>query len=129
MSYPNDRRYTNEHEWARAEGDQIVVGITQYAQESLGDIVFVELPEVGRTVSKGDSFGVVESTKAVSELYSPISGKVVAVNSPLVDSPDQVNADPHGAAWMVKLAPSDAAEFEALMSAAAYEQFLAESGH
>jgi glycine cleavage system H protein len=129
MIYPDDRRYTDQHEWAKREGRAISVGITHYAQESLGDIVFVELPKVGTKVTKGQSFGVVESTKAVSELYAPISGTVTEVNDPLVDGPEAVNTDPHGKAWMIKLEASSPAEYDALMPADKYTKFLAESGH
>ena len=129
MNYPNDRRYTNEHEWAKQEGSNIAIGITHYAQDSLGDIVFVELPAVGSTVTKGQSFGVVESTKAVSELFAPLSGTVAEVNSPLADAPETVNTDPHGAAWMIKVTPDNAGDFDALMDADQYAKFLAESGH
>jgi glycine cleavage system H protein len=129
MSHPNDRRYTKDHEWARPEGDLVVVGITQYAQESLGDIVFAELPKAGATLAAGQTFGVVESTKAVSDLFAPISGTVVESNDAVVSSPESVNADPHGAAWLVKVKPSNAAEFEALMTADQYAAFLRESGH
>lgn len=129
MGYPADRRYTNEHEWARLDGGLVSVGITQYAQDSLGDVVYVELPKVGAELTRGQAFGVVESTKAVSELFAPVSGKVVEVNTPLADSPEKVNQDPHGAAWMVKVQPSKAAELDVLMSSEQYEKFLAESGH
>lgn len=129
MNYPNDRRYTDQHEWARKDGGQITIGITHHAQESLGDIVFVELPKVGTAVTKGESFGVVESTKAVSELYAPVSGTVVAANDPLADAPDQVNTDPHGNAWMIKVEPSAPAEFDALLTAEQYTKLLAETAH
>lgn len=129
MGYPTDRRYTNEHEWARQDGNVVTVGITQYAQESLGDVVFVELPPVGREVTKGDPFGVVESTKAVSELFAPLSGKVTEVNTALPDTPETVNSDPHGAAWLVKIEPSSPSDFDQLLTAEAYERLLAESSH
>jgi glycine cleavage system H protein len=129
MNYPNDRRYTNEHEWAKKEGSTITVGITHYAQDSLGDIVFVELPMVGSKLTKGQSFGVVESTKAVSELFAPLSGTVAEVNEPLADAPETVNTDPHGGAWMIKVTPDTAGDFDALMDAEQYAKFLAESGH
>jgi glycine cleavage system H protein len=129
MNYPNDRRYTNEHEWARKDGSQITVGITHYAQDSLGDIVFVELPAVGAKVTKGQSFGVVESTKAVSELFAPLSGTVAEVNSPLADAPETVNTDPHGGAWIIKITPDNSGDYDALMDADQYTKFLAESGH
>jgi glycine cleavage system H protein len=129
MSHPNDRRYTKDHEWARPEGDLVVVGITQYAQESLGDIVFAELPKAGATLSAGQTFGVVESTKAVSDLFAPVSGTVVESNDAVVASPESVNADPHGAAWLVKVKPSSAGELESLMTAEQYAAYLRESGH
>ena len=129
MSYPSDRRYTNEHEWARQDGDVVTVGITKYAQDSLGDVVFVELPQVGAEVTKGQPFGVVESTKAVSELFAPLSGQVAEVNGPLADAPETVNSDPHGEAWLVKIKPADPAEIEQLMTSDAYEKFLSESAH
>jgi glycine cleavage system H protein len=129
MNYPSDRRYTDQHEWALKEGGQVTVGITDHAQEALGDIVYVELPKVGTKVTKGQTFGVVESTKAVSELYAPVSGTVTAVNDPLVDGPEAVNTDPHGKAWMIKVEASDPAELESLMTADRYTKFLAESEH
>lgn len=129
MGYPTDRRYTNEHEWARQDGDLIVVGITAYAQESLGDVVYVELPKAGDTITHGESFGVVESTKAVSELYAPLSGTVVEANGPLVDAPDTINSDPYDAGWMIKIQPEDAGAFEKLLTAEQYEKFVEESGH
>lgn len=129
MSYPGDRRYTDQHEWAKADGAHVTVGITHHAQDSLGDIVFVELPKVGTRITKGQSFGVVESTKAVSELYAPVSGEVVEVNAPLPDAPETVNRDPHGDGWMVKVKAENAAELDALMDAAAYEKFVIDSAH
>ncbi len=129
MSYPTDRRYTNEHEWAMKDGNVVTVGVTKYAQESLGDIVYVELPKVGAQVTKGQPFGVVESTKAVSDLFAPISGTVVEANEPVVDAPETVNTDPHDKAWLIKVQPSQGAEYEGLMSAEQYEKFLAESAH
>jgi glycine cleavage system H protein len=129
MSYPNDRRYTKDHEWARLEGEHVVIGITQYAQESLGDIVFAELPKVGAALTAGQTFGVVESTKAVSDLFAPVSGTVVASNDAVVSAPDTVNSDPHGAAWMVKVKPTNAGELDGLMTADQYAHYLTESGH
>lgn len=126
MNFPEDVRYTREHEWVRKKGAQVVVGITDFAQEQLGDVVFVELPEVGDTVKKGESFGVVESTKAVSELFAPVSGKVVEVNDPLTDAPETINEDPYEEGWMIVVEPSDAAEADALMDAAAYRAFVEE---
>jgi len=128
-AYPTDRKYTKDHEWARIEGNQATVGITQYAQESLGDVVFVELPKVGAELKAGEQFGVVESTKAVSELFAPVSGKVLAINDGLVDKPESLVADPHGAAWMVKVELSQPAEVEKLLSADDYEKHVAAQGH
>ncbi len=126
MNVPLDLRYTKDHEWARVEGAAAVIGITDHAQESLGDIVFLELPEIGKELAAGDVFGVVESVKAVSDLYSPVSGKVIAVNSPLVDKPETINADAYGAAWMIKVHLSDPAEVNSLMDPETYEKYLAE---
>ena len=126
MEFPEDLRYTREHEWARRKGNQVVVGITDFAQHQLGDVVYVELPDVGDPVKKGESFGVVESTKAVSELFSPLSGKVVEVNDPLADAPETVNEDPYEEGWMITIQPSDPAELEQLMDAKAYKAFVEE---
>jgi glycine cleavage system H protein len=121
---PDDRRYTKEHEWARLEGDVATVGITEYAQGELGDVVFVELPEVGRRLTQGDSFGVVESVKAASDLYAPVSGEVAEVNGKLQDSPELVNSEPLAGGWMIKVRVADRAELDTLMDAAAYEAHL-----
>jgi glycine cleavage system H protein len=126
MNFPEDVRYTKEHEWVRPKGGQFVVGITDFAQDSLGDVVFVELPDVGDTVKKGESFGVVESTKAVSELFAPVSGKVVEVNDPLTDAPETINEDPYEEGWMIVVEPSDTKEVETLMDATAYKAFVEE---
>jgi glycine cleavage system H protein len=123
--YPDDRRYTKEHEWVQPEGDRATVGITLYAQKQLGDVVYVELPEVGRTLKTHESFGTVESVKAVSELFCPIAGEVVEVNTALTGAPETINADPHGAAWMIRLKPADANEVAGLMDAAAYQALVA----
>ncbi|MCC7072909.1 MAG: glycine cleavage system protein GcvH [Deltaproteobacteria bacterium] len=120
----DDRRYTEEHEWAKKEGDAVVVGITDHAQGSLGDVVFLELPEPGKKITKGKTFGVIESVKAASDLYAPLDGEVVEVNGPLVAAPEGVNKDPYGAAWMIKIKPANASAFEALMDAAAYTALL-----
>src|SRR6267142_2150156 len=129
MAYPTDRKYTKEHEWIQVNGTSATIGITDYAQESLGDIVFVELPKVGTELTAGKTFGTVESVKAVSDLYSPASGTVIEVNQELTTSPEKVNKDPHGA-WMVKIALKNPKELDALMSAADYEKFVAEeAGH
>lgn len=119
-------RYQASHEWARQEGGLVVCGITDHAQDSLSDVVYVELPEVGRTIKKGDVFGVVESVKAASDLYMPVSGEIAEVNSALEDEPEVINSDPYGAGWMIKVKPSDPAEWDNLLSGEAYEQAVAE---
>jgi glycine cleavage system H protein len=121
---PENLKYTKEHEWARIEGNRVVVGVTQHAQEALGDVVYVELPKVGSTVTSGKQFGVIESTKAVSELFSPLSGKVVKVNEALSDNPQTVNSDPYGAGWIIELELSDSKELAGLMDANAYANLL-----
>jgi glycine cleavage system H protein len=126
MKLDAQARYAESHEWARKDGDAFVCGITDHAQESLSDIVYVELPEVGDTLAKGDPFGVVESVKAASDLYMPIGGEITAVNEELEDTPEKVNQDPYGGGWMIRVAPSDPSEFDALMDAEAYEAFLAQ---
>jgi glycine cleavage system H protein len=123
--YPADFRYTKEHEWIKLDGDSGTVGITDYAQHELGDVVFVELPKVGAILKAGQSLGSVESVKAVSEIYCPVSGEVTAVNSILADTPEKLNQDPHGAAWLVKLRLANNSEAQLLMDAAAYEAYLA----
>jgi glycine cleavage system H protein len=125
MAYPKDYRYTKEHEWIQVKGNTGLVGITDHAQESLGDIVFVELPKVGAQIDAGKSFGTVESVKAVSELYAPVSGKVVEINESLNQGPEAVNKDAH-AAWMIKLELSDPKQADALLSVDDYEKFIAE---
>src|SRR5579872_2058435 len=127
MAYPADYRYTREHEWIKVDGNQATIGITDYAQNSLGDIVFVELPKVGDEISVGKTFGSVESVKAVSELYAPASGKVVAINEELATTPEKINSDAHGA-WMLKIQLKDAGEVNKLLSAANYEKFVKEEG-
>lgn len=117
---PDDVRYTEDHEWAKQEGDNVKVGITDYAQDQLGDIVFVELPEIGSSYSAGDEFGTLESVKAVSELYMPIGGEIVGINEELEDAPEQVNSEPYGGGWMILIKPSDAAEFQALKDSNTY---------
>ncbi len=126
MSIPADLQYTEEHEWTQSVNAGLNVGITDYAQQELGDVVFVELPEVGATVTKGDSFATVESVKAVSEIYAPVDGEIVAVNDALADAPETINQEPYGAGWMVTIAPSDSSQLESLMSAEAYTAFVAE---
>lgn len=126
MTIPVELRYTKEHEWVKIEGNKVTVGITEFAQNELGDIVFVELPEVGDTVTLNDSFGNVESVKTVSELYSPVSGTVVEINEELSDSPELVNESPYEKAWMIVVEISDETELDALLDAAAYEQLISE---
>ncbi|HEY1797657.1 MAG TPA: glycine cleavage system protein GcvH [Stellaceae bacterium] len=121
-------RFTKDHEWVRREGDTVVIGITDYAQEQLGDVVYVELPEVGRQVEQGKDAAVVESAKAASEVYAPVSGEVVAVNEAIAGDPSKVNADPMGDGWFMKLRLADPAQLDALMDEAAYQKFVAESG-
>ena len=118
--FPNDRRYTKEHEWVRVEGKVAAMGITDFAQGELGDIVYVELPTIGRAVAQGEVLGTIESVKAVSELYAPVAGTVTEVNALLSDKPETINADPHGAGWICKLSLSNSTEVDALMDAAAY---------
>ena len=126
MSIPVGLRYTKEHEWVKVDGNKVTVGITDFAQNELGDIVFVELPEVGDTVTINESFGSVESVKTVSELYSPVSGTVVAVNENLGDSPELVNESPYENAWMIELELTDESELEQLLDAASYEGLISE---
>ncbi len=119
-------RYAKTHEWVRQDGDEVVCGISDHAQESLSDIVYVELPEVGDTLDKGDVFGVVESVKAASDIYMPMGGEITAVNEALEDAPELVNSDAYGEGWLIRFAPSDPAEFDSLMDADDYEAFVAE---
>ena len=129
MAYPTDRKYTKEHEWIQVNGSTAAIGITAYAQESLGDIVFVELPKVGAELAAGKTFGTVESVKAVSDLYAPASGSVTEVNGDLATSPEKVNKDAHGS-WMLKITLKNPKELDGLLSAADYEKFVAEeAGH
>ena len=123
MSIPDDLQYTKSHEWVRAEDGTVTIGITDHAQEELGDVVFVELPDVGATIEAGDSFGTVESVKAVSDLYTPVGGEVVEVNSSLEDSPEKINDDPYGEGWIVKLSTSEEAD---LLSPEEYEKVVEE---
>jgi glycine cleavage system H protein len=127
MTIPAELRYTREHEWAKHEGSRIRVGITAYAQEQLGDVVFVELPKVGATVTARKTFGVVESVKAVSDLFAPLSGEVVEVNGELPTSPEVVNHDPYGRGWMIVIAPTRPDEWNELLTATQYEEFLAQA--
>ena len=121
---PESLRYSREDEWARVEGERVVVGVTDYAQQQLGDVVFVELPELGAQVSQGDPFGVVESVKTVSDLYAPVSGEIVGVNGDLAETPEAVNEDCYGDGWMIAIAPAAADEFEALLSSQDYLQHV-----
>ena len=123
---PSDLRYTKDHEWIRVEGDTATVGITEYAAEQLGDVVFVELPDEGRSLAQHATFGVVESVKAVSDLFTPVAGDVVEANADLAGTPEAVNSDPYGAGWMVRLRITDPAQVDALLDAAAYEQLISE---
>lgn len=126
MSIPKEYRYSEEHEWVKVEGNKVTVGITDFAQHELGDIVFVELPEVGTELKANEPFGSVESVKTVSELYAPVSGKVLEINEELSDSPELVNESPYETAWMVVLEISDASELENLLSAEKYEALISE---
>jgi glycine cleavage system H protein len=124
--YPKDYRYTKEHEWIKADGATGTIGITDYAQHELGDVVFVELPKVGSKLKAGQSLGTVESVKAVSEIFTPVSGEVTETNPALVDAPEKINSDPHGSAWLIKIRLADSKEPASLMDAAAYEAYVAE---
>ncbi|HET7340701.1 MAG TPA: glycine cleavage system protein GcvH [Methylomirabilota bacterium] len=126
---PKDLKYTRDHEWARQDGGRVRVGITAYAQEQLGDVVFVELPKVGARVTAKQAFGVVESVKAVSDLFAPVSGEVVEANAELAQKPETVNQDPYGKGWMLLVTPSDPSQWEQLLTPAQYEEFLAQGGH
>jgi glycine cleavage system H protein len=121
---PEDRRYTKEHEWARQDGDLITVGITDFAQHELGDIVFVELPKIGGRIEAMKEFGVVESVKSASDLFSPVSGEVIEINEALVDNPEFVNDSPYDQGWMLRVRPDDLGEYETLMDAAAYRELI-----
>ena len=126
MNFPEDLKYTTEHEWIRVEGDIATVGITDFAQEQLGDIVFVELPEEEESIEKGDTFGVVESTKSVSDLYVPLSGTVIESNDPLLDSPEVINEDPYGEGWMIRIKLKSPDEIKELLDAKAYQKLIEE---
>jgi glycine cleavage system H protein len=125
MNFPETVRYTKEHEWLRLEGEEGVIGITDFAQDSLGDVVFVELPAVGATLTQGQVFGVVESNKTVSDLFAPVSGRVVAVNETLRETPEQVNSDPYGSGWMLRVALTRRDEADGLLDAKAYQALVA----
>lgn len=124
MSYPEDLKYTQDHEWVRIEGDVMTLGLTHYAQDQLGDIVYVELPSVGDEIVAKESFGVVESTKSVSDVYSPLSGSVTESNEPVIDAPEMLNQDPYGEGWLIKIKFSG--EADDLMNAADYQKFISE---
>jgi glycine cleavage system H protein len=126
MAYPNDFRYSKDHEWIKLDRDSAKIGITDYAQHSLGDVVFVELPKVGAKFAAGAAFGTVESVKAVSEVYSPVACEVLEINESLAKSPETINSDPHGAAWLIKVRVASPAEAKSLMNAAAYEAYISE---
>ena len=128
MAYPKNYRYTKEHEWVNLEDGLATIGITDYAQNELGDVVFVELPKPGTKIEAGKSFGTVESVKAVSELYAPASGEVIEANGELQKTPEKINTDPHGSAWLIKVRLTNAAGISDLMDAAAYEAYIAEKG-
>ncbi|MBV8462066.1 MAG: glycine cleavage system protein GcvH [Acidimicrobiales bacterium] len=122
MNVPGELRYSSDHEWARADGDRIVVGITDYAQDALGDVVYVDLPEEGATIEAGGVLGEVESTKSVSEIYAPVGGQIAAVNAALRDAPERLNADPYGEGWICAIVPSEPSAVEGLLDAGAYRQ-------
>ena len=124
MMYPENFRYTKEHEWVRVDGDTATIGITNHAQQELGDIVYIDLPKPGARAEQGKTMGSVESVKAVSDIYSPISGEVTEINPSLADAPEKLNEDPHGEAWLVKIKLSNPAEVEKLMSAAEYQAYI-----
>lgn len=126
MEFPKDLKYTKEHEWIKVDGNTATVGITDYAQDSLGDVVYVELPQEGGTVTKNEPFGVVESVKAVSDLYSPITGSVSEVNDAIIDSPEVINEDPYGDAWMIKVEINSPNDLKDLMSADEYQKYIEE---
>ena len=128
MGYPANYRYTKDHEWVDAKDGMATIGITDYAQSELGDVVFVELPEVGKKLETGKSFGTVESVKAVSEIYAPASGEVLEANPELHNKPETINSDPHGAAWLVKIRLTNPAELNSLMDSTAYEAYIAAKG-
>ena len=128
MAYPAEYRYTNQHEWVEVKGEVATVGITDYAQHELGDVVFVELPKPGAKVTAGKSFGTVESVKAVSDIYSPVTGEVTEANGDLQGTPEKINSDPHGAAWLIRVRLANPAEVNSLMDAKAYDAFIAAKG-
>jgi glycine cleavage system H protein len=127
--YPKNLKYTKDHEWARVEGKTVVVGVTFHAQDSLGDVVYVELPKVGDTLTAGKPFGVIESTKAVSELFAPLSGRVIKVNQALEKAPQTVNEDPYQAGWIIELEPSDPSQIAGLLDSDSYQKHLGDTAH
>ena len=129
MSYPETYRYTKEHEWVHLEDGIATIGITNHAQDELGDIVYVDLPKVGTATEKGKTFGSVESVKAVSDLYSPVTGEVTEINELLSTAPEKLNADPHGDAWLIRVKAGNASELDGLMSASEYETYIAAEAH
>ena len=126
MAHPSDRVYSKEHEWVKVDGDVATIGISEFAQDQLGEVVYVDMPGEGDALAAGDSFGEIESVKSVSELFAPVSGEIIAINSALSDSPETVNSDPHGEGWMIKLRLEDAGELDALLSAEDYDAFITE---
>ena len=126
---PNDRRYTREHEWVKLDGEIATVGITDFAQSELGDVTYVEMPQVGRQINQGESFGVVESVKAVSDVYAPVTGEIVEVNGALEAQPEKVNSSPYEDAWLIKLRVQDPGQLDQLLDAAAYQQHVQTAGH
>ena len=126
MNTPEDLRYTSDHEWVRLEGDRVRIGITDYAQDALGDVVFIELPQVGATVKLDESFSEVESTKSVSDVYAPLAGTIVEVNTDLADAPERINEDPYGDGWICLIEPEDSSSYDSLMDAAAYRELTEE---
>lgn len=121
---PEDLRYSEEHEWLRLTGDQVTIGITDHAQSQMGDIVFIELPEVGDEITRGEAFGTLESTKAVSELFAPISGKIVEINETLIDAPEAINEDPYGDGWMLRVEPADPSDLDDMLSPEGYQEHI-----
>jgi glycine cleavage system H protein len=126
MEFPQDLKYSKEHEWIKVEGQTVTIGITDYAQDSLGDVVYVELPNEGSTVAKDETFGVIESVKAVSDLYSPVSGNIAEVNDAIVDNPEVINEDPYGDAWILKVELASTDELDGLLSSEDYQQYIEE---
>ncbi|SFL36228.1 glycine cleavage system protein GcvH [Pelosinus propionicus] len=129
MNIPKELKYSKDHEWVKVEGKVAIIGVTDFAQSQLGDVVFVELPDESGTVKVGDGFSVIESVKAVSDIYAPISGKIVKVNQALTDSPDLINQEPYGEGWIVVIEMSDSSELDDLLDSDAYAQLAAEGGH